>query len=122
MEKCDKCGEFIEFARFCPLCVHYEKERLKRSAKKCEERARKAEELNRELVETLETVRQHVRKINNYCYKGLSVSGAMLVKDNIPLETVIDIDGWSKKDKGIDATLTKAKEVLGDGDHQSQDS
>lgn len=27
MEKCDKCGEFIEFARLCPLCAHYEKER-----------------------------------------------------------------------------------------------
>lgn len=58
MEKCDKCGEFIEFA--CPLCAHYEKERLKRSAKKCKERARKAEELARELVSLLEVVSRYL--------------------------------------------------------------
>ena len=61
MEKCDKCGEFIEFARLCPLCAHYEKERLKRSAKKCEERALKAESLARELVGVIDDL---CRQIN----------------------------------------------------------
>jgi len=56
MEKCDKCGEFIAFARLCPLCAHYEKERFKRSVKKCEERAKKAEALAREFAECLDVM------------------------------------------------------------------
>ena len=46
MNKCDKCGEFIESVRLCPLCAHYEKER-----------ADKYEALVRELVYSLKLIR-----------------------------------------------------------------
>lgn len=86
MEKCDKCGEFIEFVRLCPLCVHYEKERLKRSAKKCEERAIEAEALARELAEALEKAIEEVK--HPICGPGSAV-------------------------EDLEATLAKTKEVLG---------
>ncbi len=87
MEKCDKCGEFIEFVRLCPLCAHYEKERLKRSAKKCEERAIEAEALARELAEALEKAIEEVK--HPICGPGSAV-------------------------EDLEATLAKTKEVLGD--------
>jgi hypothetical protein len=62
MEKCDKCGEFIEFARLCPLCGHYEKERLEWSAKKCEERTIEAEALARELVGVIDELRRQINQ------------------------------------------------------------
>ncbi len=86
MVKCDKCGEFIEFARLCPLCAHYEKERLKRSAKKCEERAIEAEALARELAEALEKAIEEVK--HPICGPGSAV-------------------------EDLEATLAKTKEVLG---------
>ena len=94
MEKCDKCGEFIEFARLCPLCAHYEKERLKRSAKKCEERARKAEELARELVAALQGVSGMLDYATGECRCGVCE--------------------YCNVQKRADKALAKAEEVLGE--------
>ena len=106
MEKCDKCGEFIEFTRLCPLCAHYEKERLKRSAKKCEERARKAEELARELVEVL-------KKHEQWEADFILDDKAWATVNGLPQFTQELYDAWLEFQTVRNKVLVKAKEVLG---------
>ena len=108
MEKCDKCGEFIEFARLCPLCAHYEKERLKRSAKKCEERAEKAEALARELAEAL-------RRYEEWEASLLLEDRAWERNAGLPVFTQELYDSWMEIQNVRNEALIKAKEVLGDG-------
>lgn len=77
------------------------------------ERAIKAEELNRELVETLKKAHEYIGDINSFYGQGLQVHGWHLNGEPEPFDNFIDDNGGCETEEFVERVLTKAEEVLG---------
>ncbi len=134
MEKCDKCGEFIEFARLCPLCAHYEKERanfleseveeysekylsLYRDFAAEKERADKCEEAHGHAIDILNKIGsmvKEVREIAEYDYSDYAngqVDLCNVIGNLVAIKCLL---------VAIEDTLSKKKEALGDDQNTSK--